>query len=310
MSSLLETLGGGLSTSASLPALGLQGRKLRGFGFSGDGAGLAGGGGAGRFMLGLPWHWAGLTSLVEGAVLVVGEEVAVEESGERHTGRSSQGSVDTDWRTGAEMSRVLRLLRSDRPFLGKDPVLLLLELFSLTDGVRLTFEISFDKVDLSPESVESFPPPFSSMWHTWTSCTWAWGCVDQVGVITFPRGSSVEGWGWWMMGGVLGLVGEGRMIWSLNTALLALSLGGLKGSASFSVLVARMEDWETPVEGAFAIRDAALGVAVWSTGLLIRGRTVAVGGGRALEGSLRRALGTFRGAQFLRREVSGLGGGT
>lgn len=72
-------------------------------------------------------------------------------------------------------------------------------------------------------------------------------------------------------------MGEGRMIWSLNTALLALSLGGLKGSASFSVLVARIEDWETPVEGAFAIKDAALGVAVWSTGLLIRGRTVAVG---------------------------------
>ena len=98
-----------------------------------------------------------------------------------------------------------------------------------------------------------------------------------MGVITFPRASSVGGWGWWMMGGVLGLVGEGRMIWSLNTALLALSLGGLKGSASFSVLVARIEDWETPVEGAFAIKDAALGVAVWSTGLLIRGRTVAVG---------------------------------
>lgn len=80
-----------------------------------------------------------------------------------------------------------------------------------------------------------------------------------------------------MIGGLLGLVGEGRMIWSLNTALRALSLGGLKGSVSFSKLVARIEDCDTPVEGALAIREAALGVAVCSTGLLIRGRTVAVG---------------------------------
>lgn len=43
------------------------------------------------------------------------------------------------------------------------------------------------------------------------------------------------------------------------------------------MLVAKIEDCETPVEGALAIREAALGVAVWSTGLLIRGRTVAVG---------------------------------
>ena len=67
------------------------------------------------------------------------------------------------------------------------------------------------------------------------------------------------------------------MIWSLNTALLALSRGGLKGSDSFSKLVARMEDCETPVEGAFAIKEAALGVVFCSTGLLIKGRTVAVG---------------------------------
>jgi len=44
------------------------------------------------------------------------------------------------------------------------------------------------------------------------------------------------------MGGVFGEVGEGRMIWSLNTARRALSFGGLNGSDSFSVLVARMED--------------------------------------------------------------------
>lgn len=80
-----------------------------------------------------------------------------------------------------------------------------------------------------------------------------------------------------MIGGVFGEVGEGKMIWSLNTARLALSRGGLKGSDSFSVFVARMEDCETPVEGAFAIKEAALGVVFCNTGLLINGRTVAVG---------------------------------
>lgn len=63
-----------------------------------------------------------------------------------------------------------------------------------------------------------------------------------MGVITLPRASSVAGWGWWIMGGVFGEVGEGKMIWSLNTARRALSFGGLNGSDSFSVLVARMED--------------------------------------------------------------------
>lgn len=67
------------------------------------------------------------------------------------------------------------------------------------------------------------------------------------------------------------------MIWSLNTARLALSLGGLKGSDSLSKFVARIEDCDTPVEGALAIREAALGVAACNTGLLINGRTMAVG---------------------------------
>jgi len=67
------------------------------------------------------------------------------------------------------MSNVLRLLLSGRPLRGSDPVLLLLELFSLTDGVRFTFEINFESVDLSEESVASFEPSFSSMWQTWTS---------------------------------------------------------------------------------------------------------------------------------------------
>ena len=64
------------------------------------------------------------------------------------------------------MSNVLRLLLSGRPLRGSDPVLLLLELFSLTDGVRFTFEINFESVDLSEESVASFEPSFSSMWQT------------------------------------------------------------------------------------------------------------------------------------------------
>merc|ERR1719471_828923 len=38
-----------------------------------------------------------------------------------------------------------------------------------------------------------------------------------------------------------------------------------------------MEDCETPVEGALAIKEAALGVVFCSTGLLINGRTVAGG---------------------------------
>lgn len=54
-------------------------------------------------------------------------------------------------------------------------------------------------------------------------------------------------------------MGLGRVIGSQNTARLALSRGGLKGSLSFS-LVARIDDCDTPVDGALAIRDAALGV--------------------------------------------------
>jgi len=61
------------------------------------------------------------------------------------------------------------------------------------------------------------------------------------------------------MGGLFGLVGLGRVIGSQNTARLALSRGGLNGSHSFS-FVARIDDWDTPVEGALAIRDAAFGV--------------------------------------------------
>jgi len=46
----------------------------------------------------------------------------------------------------------------------------------------------------------------------------------------------------WMMGGMLGLVGLGKVKLSLKTALLARSLGGLKGSDSVFSLAERMED--------------------------------------------------------------------
>lgn len=145
-----------MSTSASL-AFGRQGMKVRGFDFSGEvaGFGAEGGGGAGRFMLG-----EGVASLTGwlGAMEARGEELEVTESGERHTGSRSLCSTEPDWRTGDEMSRVLRLLRSGRDLRGREPSLplVLLELFSLTDGVRLTLEMSLEKVDFSEESVESF----------------------------------------------------------------------------------------------------------------------------------------------------------
>ena len=86
----------------------------------------------------------------------------------------------------------------------------------------------------------------------------------------------------------MGLVGLGRVIGSQKTARRPFSRGGLKGSGSAnpvppaplppSPLLDKIEDWETPVEGARAIREAALGVAVCRMGRLISGFTVAVGG--------------------------------
>lgn len=106
------------------------------------------------------------------------------------------------------------------------------------------------------------------------------GSTDQVGVIILPTVASEAGrLGWWMMGGLLGLVGLGRVIGSQKMARLPFSLGGLKGSASLFSLVARIEDWLTPVDGAFAIREAALGVAVCRTGRLMKGRVVVWGVG-------------------------------
>ena len=63
--------------------------------------------------------------------------------------------------------------------------------------------------------------------------------MDQVGVTVVTeltgRAASSLLLGWWMMGGMLGEVGEGRVSLSLNTARRALSRPG-----SFSLL--RIED--------------------------------------------------------------------
>ena len=88
-----------------------------------------------------------------------------------------------------------------------------------------------------------------------------------------------------MMGGMLGLVGLGRVRLSLNMALLPRSLGGLQGSGSAFSLLERIEDCDTPVDGALAIRLAAFGVAVCKIGLLIVGLRGTVGFDEALSGS-------------------------
>ena len=109
-----------------------------------------------------------------------------------------------------------------------------------------------------------------------------------MGVISFPKGSSLAGTGWWIIGGMLGLVGLGRVRLSLNIARLPRSRGGLKGSGSVFSFVAKIDDCDTPVDGALAIRFAAFGVAVCKIGLLMVGRAGTVGGGLfdVLSGSL------------------------
>ena len=84
--------------------------------------------------------------------------------------------------------------------------------------------------------------------------TWGWAATDHVGVITLPTLSepvlctvlvysvSLGAEGMWMIGGMLGLVGLGSVRLSLNTARLARSRGGLKGSGSVFSLAERMED--------------------------------------------------------------------
>ena len=79
------------------------------------------------------------------------------------------------------------------------------------------------------------------------------------------------------MGGMLGLVGLGRVRLSLNMALLPRSRAGLETLTSAFSLLDKMEDWDTPVDGALAMRLAALGVAVCRIGLLIVGLRGIVG---------------------------------
>ena len=154
------------------------------------------------------------------------------------------------------------LLLSGLAFLGSDFSFSASLLCSLsareTLGVLLTLEMSLLRPEVSGLAIVV----------TVAVVARGGGWLDQVGVTVLTSSLVV---GWWMMGGMLGEVGEGRVSLSLNTALLALSRPG-----SFSLL--RIEDWETPVEGALAMRLAALGVAVWRMGLLMVGLTRAVGG--------------------------------
>jgi len=116
---------------------------------------------------------------------------------------------------------------------------------ALRDGVRLTLDIKREKLDFSGGFTEDLSvwsvPDLPGIVQNWTWSA-ALGCTDQVGVIIFPILASWVGrCGWWMMGGLFGLVGLGRVIGSQNIARRPFSLGGLKGSDSFS-LVARMDD--------------------------------------------------------------------
>jgi hypothetical protein len=123
----------------------------------------------------------------------------------------------------------------------------------------------------------------ASMWHMTASEDSGFGSVDHVGVkMVAVEGFCFSVWsgaassgedrlpvmlGWWMMGGLLGLVGLGRVIGSQKTTpreLLSL-LSGLSGR------VERIEYCETPVHGALLIKADAEGVAAWKTGLLISG---------------------------------------
>lgn len=98
--------------------------------------------------------------------------------------------------------------------------------------------------------------------------------VDQVGVIMVVDDAEVviaglisidggrleleaedETPGWWMIGGVFGFVGEGRVIGSQKTT-------PFEPRFSFFSAFDKMELWEIPVEGAREMRDCAEGVAV------------------------------------------------
>ena len=68
---------------------------------------------------------------------------------------------------------------------------------------------------------------------------------------------------WCMMGGLLGFVGLGRVRGSQKTIRRGAPCLLPPDPAD------NMDDWETPVEGARSINDAADGVAVWKIGRLM-----------------------------------------
>lgn len=205
--------------SLGLLALDLQGRLYLDLFFSGDFSfelstlsqvrvGFTGGGGAGPFIAGLPC--LGDPSLVvpevEGARVdcwLVSEHT---ESGDLHTGNKSVLCSTSVCNIGFEISRFRRLLRSILDFLGKELYFAGLS-FSLlpplsatvSEGVRLTLEMSLEIPDLSTVSWLTFSfltSAFvllgeSSMRQTCGCAATAGGCVDHVGVIILPRFSSV-----------------------------------------------------------------------------------------------------------------------
>ena len=147
------------------------------------------------------------------------------------------------WRMGAEISRFLMLLLSGLAFLGSE---LSFPAFSPSFSVPPPAPAAAVELELlflfTPEISLLRPVAVSglvllvSRWQrvAWVATGAGW-MVDQVGVTVVVLASSLVVLGWWMMGGMLGEVGEGRVSLSLNTARLALSRPG-----SFSLL--RMED--------------------------------------------------------------------
>lgn len=162
--------------SAVLLDFDLQGRLYLDLFFSGDlSFGLSldsqgefdfiGGGGAGRFMEGLPC----LGDPSCGFNAVLGARVdcrlvsEVTESGDLHTGNKSDLCSTSVCNIGLDISKFLKLLRSILDFLGKELYFpgfsfSLLALLSATvnEGVLLTLEINLEKLDLSAGSGLTF----------------------------------------------------------------------------------------------------------------------------------------------------------
>ena len=163
---------------------------------------------------------------------------------------------------------------------------------------RFNFDFSFDKLErgfdseCSGDDGASEPTSESSIRQT-TASGFGGLTTDQVGVMTVvtgrgdltgadvvvavaPRVTSAApdgeleplNGGWWMIGGVLGLVGLGRVMGSQKTT--PRDVRSLN-SRSALLFPARIELWETPVDGAFEISEAAEDVAAVRMGRLITG---------------------------------------